>query len=71
VNLYEIAARFGWAALTRFAALLVLFLTLQLLRQPFALVLWLLDAGMRAINHATSTRLAAPIPPAHPKWRTA
>ena len=71
MSLFEITHRYGSAALARFAGLVVLFLLLQLLRLPFAAVLWLLAAAMRAVNDTVAARLAAPIPPAHPKWRTA
>lgn len=75
MTLSEITARFGSAALARFAALILAFLLLQLLRVPFAALVWLLTAGMRWLDRAACTRITTTTPPptrrAWPKGATA
>jgi hypothetical protein len=70
MTLSEIADKFGAVALGRFAALIVLFLVLRLIRLPLTVLVGLLTLAMQAVDRAVSTRLAKPIPPARPSWST-
>lgn len=60
MTLSQIADTFGAAALGRFAALVMLFLLLRVVRLPFTVLVALLTAAMQAVDHAVSTRLATP-----------
>lgn len=64
MTLSQIADTFGAAALGRFAALIVLFLLLRLVRLPFTALVALLTLAMQAVDRAVSTRLATPATPA-------
>lgn len=63
MSLFDILARYGTAALLRFLALVLAFLTLAALRTSIQLVVSALTALMRGIDRAVATRIADPVPP--------
>jgi hypothetical protein len=71
VTLLDILARLGWATLTRFMLLVLLFLLVHAARWPFLGVLWLLTALLRVIDQSVTTRLAGTLPLTTNRWRAA
>ncbi len=71
VTLLDILARLGWATLTRFVLLTLLFLLVHTARWPFVGVLWLLTALLRLIDQSVTTRLAGSLSPTTNRWRAA
>ena len=71
MTLLDILARLGWATVTRFLLLVLVFLLLHATRWPFLAVLWLLSELLRRIDESVTTRLAGALPPAANRWRAA